>query len=229
VHLTTLQYKREDSFVFEQTSQSATRAAAAAGLTAAQTVAQTMLKALMAALIGLAVASYAGAAAAHGRESLEEDSCVRRIGENMVHLSAYQPQYDASAQYCTEIPKGGDTYLVVDLVDPAMREMPIGMRVVKGTSESEDETVSLLRPAYHPDGVIRGETSLDQGLYTVIITAEGLPPLSYRYPLRVQMINYANIFRTAVGPLIGLLVLALLLYKLMKSKRMQRWRSRPRP
>jgi hypothetical protein len=177
----------------------------------------------------LIAALYAGNVAAHGRESLEEDSCVRRIGENMVHLSAYQPQYDATAQYCTEIPKGGDTYLVVDLVDSAMREMPIGMRVVKGTSETEDETVSLLRPSYHPDGVIRGETSLDQGLYTVIITAEGLPPLSYRYPLRVQMINYANIFRAAVGPLIGLLVLALLLYKLMKSKRMQRWRSRPRP
>jgi hypothetical protein len=180
-------------------------------------------------LIGVAVAFHAGAAAAHGKESLEEDSCVRRIGENMVHLSAYQPQYDASAQYCTEIPKGGDTYLVVDLVDPAMREMPIGMRVVKGTNEAEDETVSLVRPAYHPDGVIRGETSLDQGLYTVIITAEGLPPLRYQYPLRVQMINYANIFRTAVGPLIVLLLLGLLLYKLMKSKRVQRWRSGPRP
>ena len=65
---------------------------------------------------------------------MEEDSCVRRIGENMVHLSAYQPQFDPSAQYCTEIPKVGDTYLVVDLIDPAMREMPIGMRVIKGTN-----------------------------------------------------------------------------------------------
>jgi hypothetical protein len=211
--------------VFKQASQSATRAAQ----TVAQAMIQTVIKAFMAALIGLAAAFYTGAAAAHGKEALEEDSCVRRIGENMVHLSAYQPQYDASAQYCTEIPKGGDTYLVVDLVDPAMREMPIGMRVVKGTNEAEDETVSLVRPAYHPDGVIRGETSLDQGLYTVIITAEGLPPLRYQYPLRVQMINYANIFRTAVGPLIVLLLLGLLLYKLMKSKRVQRWRSGPRP
>ena len=189
---------------------------------------QMMRRPVFAAFI-LITALYTGAAGAHGKESLEEDSCVRRIGENMVHLSAYQPQYDASAQYCTEIPKGGDTYLVVDLIDPAMREMPIGMRVIKGTNEAEEETVSLVRPAYHPDGVIRGETSLDQGLYTVIITAEGLPPLRYQYPLRVQMINYANIFRTAVGPLIVLLLLALLIYKLMKSKRMQRWRSGPRP
>lgn len=177
----------------------------------------------------LVTALYAGTVAAHGKVSLEEDSCVRRIGDSMVHLSAYQPQHEPSAQYCTEIPKGGDTYLVVDLVDQALREMPIGMRVIKGTSETEDETVSYLRPAYHPDGVIKGETSLDKGLYTVIITAEGQPPLRYQYPLRVQMINYANIFRTAVGPLIGLLLLSLLLYKLLKSKRVQRWRASRRP
>ncbi|GAB1719492.1 MAG: hypothetical protein J0I90_04385 [Nitrosospira sp.] len=167
----------------------------------------------------------AGAAGAHGKVSLEEDSCVRRIGDSMVHLSAYQPQFEPSAQYCTEIPKGGDTYLVVDLVDQALRDMPIGMRVIRGTNEAEDETVTYLRPSYHPDGVIQGETSLDQGLYTVIITAEGQPPLRYQYPLRVQMINYAQIFRTAVGPLIGLLVLILIAYKLVKSKRLQRWRD----
>jgi hypothetical protein len=182
-----------------------------------------------AAILILIAALYAGAAAAHGKVSLEEDSCVRRIGDSMVHLSAYQPQFEPSAQYCTEIPKGGDTYLVVDLVDQALREMPIGMRVIKGTSETEDETVSYLRPTYHPDGVIKGETSLDQGLYTVIIIAEGQPPLRYQYPLRVQMINYANIFRTAVGPLIGLLLLSLLAYKLLKSKRVQRWRASRRP
>jgi hypothetical protein len=167
---------------------------------------------------------YSGVVGAHGKESLEEDSCVRRIGENMVHLSAYQPQFEPTAQYCTEIPKGGDTFLVIDLVDPAMRDMPIGMKVVRGTSE-EDETITHLRAAYHPDGVIKGQTSLDQGLYTVFITAEGVPPLRYQYPLRVQMINYAEIFRAAVGPLIGLLLLGVLGYKLMKSRRLQRWRS----
>lgn len=188
-----------------------------------------MIRQVIQAALILSAVLTAGVAGAHGNVSLEEDSCVRRIGENMVHLSAYQPQFEPTAQYCTEIPKSGDTYLVVDLIDPALREMPIGMRVIKGTSEVDDETVSYLRPSYHPDGVIKGETSLDQGLYTVIITAEGMPPLRYQYPLRVQMINYANIFRTAVGPLIALLLLVLLGYKLMKSKRMQRWRASRRP
>jgi len=210
IFVNSIKCKREAPFVLrQQLSRQITRAGATA--------------------LVLLAALHAGAAAAHGKVSLEEDSCVRRIGESMVHFSAYQPQFEPTAQYCTEIPKGGDTYLVVDLVDEALRGMPIGMRVVRGTSETEDETVSYLRPSYHPDGVIRGETNLDQGLYTVIITAEGLPPLRYQYPLRVQMINYGNIFRAAVGPLIGLLLLALLAYKLMKSKRVQRWRASRRP
>ncbi len=168
---------------------------------------------------------YAGGAAAHGKVSLEEDSCVRRVGDSMVHLSAYQPQFEPSAQYCMEIPQGGDTHLVVDLVDQALREMPVGMKIMKGDSETESETVSLILPRLHPDGVLRGETNLDQGLYTVIISADGVPPMRYQYALRVKMINYANVFRTAVLPLIGILLLSLLGYKFMKSKRMQAWRA----
>jgi hypothetical protein len=113
----------------------------------------------------------------------------------------------------------------VDLVDQALREMPVGMRIVKGESETESETVSLMLPKLHPDGVLRGETNLDQGLYTVIISADGVPPMRYQYELRVQMVNYANVFRTAILPLLGILLLSFLGYKLMKSKRMQAWRA----
>lgn len=178
------------------------------------------------AALALVATLFSGVAAAHGKVSLEEDTCMRRLGDNsMVHLSAYQPQYEPGDQYCTEIPKEGNTYLVVDLVDPALRDIPIGIRVVKGTSEMEDETVTYLRPSYHPDGVIKGETSLDQGLYTVFITGDSVPPVHYQYPLRVQMVNYAKTFRSAIGPLIGILLLSLLVYKLMQTSRMKRWRS----
>ena len=143
----------------------------------------------------------------------------------MVHFSAYQPQYEPKAQYCTEIPKEGDTLLVVDLVDPALRNVPVGVRVVEGINGTEDQTVAYLRPSYHPDGVVRGEARLDKGLYMVIITAEGRNPLRYQYPLRVQMIDYSRLARSTVGPLIGLLLLALLAHKLMRSKRLRSWWS----
>jgi hypothetical protein len=176
--------------------------------------------------LALVAALYCGAAGAHGKVTMEEDTCMRRLGDNsMVHLSAYQPQHEPGDQYCTEIPKEGETFLVVDLVDQALRDIPVGMRIVRGTNEAEDETVTYVRPSYHPDGVIKGETNLDKGLYTVFITGDAVPPVRYQYPLRVHMINYANIFRSAIGPLIAMMLLSLLAYKVMRSKRMRNWLS----
>ena len=85
----------------------------------------------------LAAFLYAGGVSAHGKVTMEEDSCVRRVGDSMVHLSAYQPQFEASAQYCMEIPQVGDTHLVVDLVDQALREM-LRQRVKRSRSCSRD-------------------------------------------------------------------------------------------
>jgi hypothetical protein len=155
---------------------------------------------------------------------MEEDICARRIGGNMVHFSAYQPQFEPKAQYCTEIPGVGDTFLVVDLVDPGLRTMPVGVRIVRGQEgdeKSEDQTVAYWGPASHPDGVVRGEAKLDKGLYKLIITAEGLSP-SY-YLLRVQQVDYSKLGRKMVGPVIVLLVLALVGYELSKSGRMRNW------
>ena len=80
----------------------------------------------------LVAALYPGAAIAHGGADLEVDPCVRWVGESAVHFNAYQPQYELKAQYCTDIPKEGETFLVVDLVDPALRNVPVGLRIVKG-------------------------------------------------------------------------------------------------
>jgi hypothetical protein len=164
---------------------------------------------------------YPGAAAAHEGTDLEEDPCVRRVGESAVHFNAYQPQYELKAQYCTDIPKTGETFLVVDLVDPALRNMPVGLRIVKGngSNEAEAQTVADWRPSHHPAGVVSGETTLDEGLYRVIITAEGRNPLRYQYLLRVQMIDYQKLVRSVVTPLIGLLLITWLTYKLIKSRR----------
>ncbi len=84
------------------------------------------------ALILIAALSHPGVAAAHGTASGEDDPCIRQVGERVIHFNAYQPQYQLKDQYCTDIPKEGETFLVVDLVDPALRSELVGMRVVKG-------------------------------------------------------------------------------------------------
>ncbi|MBM4127351.1 MAG: hypothetical protein FJ247_08405 [Nitrospira sp.] len=161
-----------------------------------------------------------GIAGAHGNVSIEEDVCVQRVGGNLVHFNAYQPQNEAKAQYCTDIPGEGDTFLVVDLLDPGLRNIPVGVRIVRGLSETtDDQTVAYWPPSTHLDGVVRGEATLAKGLYKVIITPEGLSPSSYL--LRVQQIDYGKMVRNLVGPLTVLLLLALIGYELSKSKRLR--------
>ena len=173
----------------------------------------------------LVVALNPGAAVAHEGAELDVDPCVRWVGESAVHLSSYQPQHELKAQYCTDIPKTGETFLVVDLVDPALRNMPVGLQVVKGSgrNEAETQTVADWRPSRHPAGVISGETNLDEGLYRVIITAEGRNPSRYQYLLRVQMTDYQKLVNVAVVPLFGVLLCVWLGYKLVRSRWLRNW------
>jgi hypothetical protein len=165
-------------------------------------------------------------AAAHGKVELEEDVCVRRLGGSMVHLSAYQPQWAPKAEYCTEIPDEGDTFLVIDLIDPSLRKIPVGVQLFKASSDSssgqvDEQPIISWKPTSHPDGIVRGEATLEKGLYKLIVTAEGLSP-SY-YILRVQQVDYSQISRKIVGPLVVLLVLAIVGYEISKTGRFRNW------
>lgn len=163
---------------------------------------------------------YAGTVMGHGRVAPEEDNCVRKIGNNMLHLSAYQPQYDQKGEYCTEIPVAGDIYLVVDLIDQALRNMPVGLKVFRG-SETDGETVAQVSADYHPDGVINGVGKLEKGLYSLVVTAEGVPPLNYYYQLRVEMVDYAKEARVWIVYALVTLLLLWLTYKLVQSGRLR--------
>ncbi|MEO8339846.1 MAG: hypothetical protein ABI604_09035 [Nitrospirota bacterium] len=165
-------------------------------------------------------------AVAHGATSGEDDPCLRRVGERVVHFSAYQPQYQLKDQYCTDIPKEGDTFLVVDLVDPALRNELVGMRVMKGngSNEAEDQIVADIRPTTHPDGVLRGEARLDEGLYTVTILAEKQNLMKRpQYLLRVNMVDYQKLMRSMIVPAIVVLAVALIGYILIRSKWLRNW------
>ena len=165
-------------------------------------------------------------AAAHGGSDMDQDPCVRRIGESAVHFSAYQPQYELKDQYCTDIPKEGDTFLVVDLMDPTLRNELVGMRVMKGhgKNETDDQIVADVRPSSHPDGVLRSEVRLDEGLYTVTIESEKRNLLKRpQYLLRVHMIDYQKLVLSIAGPLVGVLLFAWLVYKLVRSKWLRKW------
>jgi hypothetical protein len=181
-------------------------------------------------LLLVAVLYHPGIVAAHGGADIEEDPCMRLAGESMVHFSAYQPQYGPKDQYCTEIPQEGETFLVVDLVDPALRKGTVGMRVMRGNgrNEAEGEIVADVRPSTHPDGVLRSKVNLEEGLYRVIIASEKQNLLRRpQYVLRVHMVDYQKLVLSFAGPLIALLFTGWLAYKLIRSKWMQIWLAAP--
>lgn len=184
--------------------------------------ASRLLKQLLGVAAILTATLNTGAVYAHGGEALEEDSCTRRSGENLVHLSVYQPQMDITGHYCTNIPSAGNTVLVIDLVDPPLREMPISVKLIKGSSE-EGEVLTQIRTALYEDGVINTEQVLEEGKHLLVITVDGMPPLKYFYHLRVEMINYAEVFRATIGPAVGLLLTTLIGYKLFRSRRFKNW------
>ena len=174
----------------------------------------------------VAVLSHPDVVEAHGAANGEDDPCLRRIGEQVVHFNAYQPQYQLKDQYCTDIPQSGDTFLVVDLVDPALRNELVGMRVVKGngSKETDDQIVADIRPSLHPDGILRGEVRLDEGLYIVTISAQKQNLMKRpQYLLRVHMTNYEQLVRAITIPLLGVLLAAWLGYKLIRSKWLRNW------
>ena len=172
------------------------------------------------------VLAHSSMAAAHGTASGEDDPCIRQVGERVIHFNAYQPQYQLKDQYCTDIPKEGETFLVVDLVDPALRNELVGMRVMKGngSKEGDDQIVADIRPSTHPDGVLRGEVKLEEGLYTVTIAAEKQNLMKRpQYLLRVQMTDYQKLVQTLAVPLFGVLLVAWLGYKLLRSTWLRNW------
>ncbi len=169
----------------------------------------------------LSAVLYSGLAAAHGKVSLEADICVRNISGSMVHLSTYQPQHDPEAEYCTEIPKEGETVWVLDLVDQALRDMPVGIKIVRGSGKAMSDTVASLYSTNHSDGIIKGEFNLDEGQYTLFVTGDGVPPLQYEYPLRIQMANYKETFFKAVPYIITFLLLALFTDRILKRRQAQ--------
>lgn len=170
----------------------------------------------------LAVTCYASAVMGHGKTTPDEDPCSRVVGENMVHLTIYQPQHDKTQEYCTEIPLAGDSYLVVDLITPDLRNMPVGVKLFRGTAE-EGEVITHIPTDYHSDGVISGMGRLEKGLYSVVITAEGIPPLDYHYQLRVDMVDYGKIMRIWVGPGLALLLFFWLTYRLVRTGLLRKW------
>src|SRR5271167_1519924 len=84
---------------------------------------------LLALAIGAAMSANPTAALAH-RFGGPNDPCERKIGSALIHITLYQPEFDPDAEYCDQVPRAGNTVLVVDVLGDDLRRLPLGVRIL---------------------------------------------------------------------------------------------------
>ena len=68
---------------------------------------------------------------AHGGVVMEEDQCVIDIGLFRAHFTIYQPQTQASEEFCEDVPDLGEAVFVMDYLHDSLRQMPVDFRIVE--------------------------------------------------------------------------------------------------
>jgi len=115
-------------------------------------------------------------AAAHGGVKLEQDECVLKIGPNTMHFVGYQRSGEEQ-EFCEDIAQTGPTVIGLTAVSPDLRDMAIGVRVIKDVGEEKEKadidavTVFYRAPKVYQNGSMTFEHDFkDAGRYVGIVT-----------------------------------------------------------
>lgn len=123
----------------------------------------------------------------HGGVSMEDDTCIMRIGLFRAHFTGYQPETRATQEFCEDIPELGKAIIVVDFIDKALRSYQVEFRVLRdvkglgkrarledlGDDNAIDEaTLFKLEPTTYPKGTLTFEQRFEQpGWYIGVLRA----------------------------------------------------------
>lgn len=77
--------------------------------------------------------------------------CMVMFGYDMIHITAYQPGSSRS-EYCAAIPGTGRTILVFDIENPAFRDLPLEVRIIRDplTPITKDTDLDALTEVHLP-------------------------------------------------------------------------------
>src|SRR5580700_3684277 len=74
------------------------------------------------------------------------DPCERKIGTSLIHITLYQPEFDPDAEYCDQVPRAGNTVLVVDVLGDDLRRLPLGVRVLASNASAPQKPILSIPP-----------------------------------------------------------------------------------
>lgn len=148
-------------------------------------------------------------ALAHGGLSMDKDVCRLKLGSYAMHFTGYQPQATGSKEFCEDIPQTGQTVVVLDAIDAALREMPIEVRIVQDAGENtkaEPVTVLHLAAQRYPTGSVSFEHTFERpGKFVGLVTAGDKGEHVSRFPFSVASAKpaYEKYLMLLVVPFLG--------------------------
>ena len=147
-----------------------------------------------------------GVAFAH-RFGGPNDPCERKLGTSLIHITLYQPQFDPDAEYCDQVPRAGNTVLVVDVLGDELRQLPLGLRILATRKAQPQQTVLSIPPKIYRRGVADAQVMLGGGgtYVTQISLGKGSAQQILSFPIRV-----AAWYRPLIMP--SLIVLAVIAF-----------------
>ncbi|MDO8771293.1 MAG: hypothetical protein Q7K57_21840 [Burkholderiaceae bacterium] len=189
-----------------------------------------LIRTLSSALLAVAAAS----AWAHGGVGIEDDKCILRIGSDRAHFAGYQPEHRASQEFCEDIPEVGRAVIVIDFIQPALRERVVEFRILRDadglgakaryedlgdTGRIAQRTMVALPAKAYPRGTVTLDHRFSEpgwyiGLLSATDAASGKTENSV-FPFRVGVRNY---WKYLPLPLL-FIGLAWLLYRLTGQRR----------
>src|SRR2546423_1558859 len=116
------------------------------------------------------------------------DPCERKISTSLLHITLYQPQFDPDAEYCDEVPREGNTVIVVDMLGDELRKLPVGLDVYETGDSVAVRSGLSIPPKTYRRGVVDAQVMLTaQGRYTARVTLGGddSKPQVLSFPIRV--------------------------------------------
>jgi len=127
-----------------------------------------------------------GVAFAH-RFGGPNDPCERKLGTSLIHITLYQPQFDPDAEYCDQVPRAGNTVLVVDVLGDELRQLPLGLRILTNRNTQPQRMMLSIPPKIYRRGVADAQVMLSGGgaYVTQITLGEGSAQRILSFPIRV--------------------------------------------
>lgn len=142
-------------------------------------------------LVAALCALIPGLARAHGAVSGEDKVCKLTIGKYQMNFTGYQPEDSGTKSFCDDIPGLGHTIIALDAINQELRAMPLEIRIIKDTGESNPNldavTVLYIPPTVYTTGSLTFENTYpNPEKFIGIITAyDGKEKIEARFPFSV--------------------------------------------